>query len=316
MAINSTFYDGTVDEIAFSTGISRVGSSEYGVAGIGDYKVTAVSGVDRTVSVAAGAAWGKGIHDVLTAAQTIAIPSVASGNRWDLIAVHRVWGTNTTTIIRIAGNSTKAIPSRAIGYGTTDDQPIALVRVTAGATTIQEIVDLRCWSGFGGVHAKDQLVLSYLNKPGSSVMIDRTIWQCVIGTADAPEWVATGGETRWAIVNTSPGWVCTGDVLVSHSGLGYRMDVCLKVTRGGSPWQAATAYHSPIGPVIHPSIRGGAGGYFYYPVSAVGAGQPAHTLSLGFDSRTGVIALKASTSLTVSAGSSFAFNTTYYVPYT
>lgn len=189
MAFTSTFYNGPVDEIAWSEGAPRIGSSEYGVVGVNDFRVTAVSGQDRTVSVAAGKAWGKGVHDTMTPAETVQLPTVGAGSRWDLIAIRRVWSTNTTSIVRVGGSGTRGIPAgRQSGYGTTDDQPIALVRVQAGSTTIQEIIDLRCWAAGGGMYANDDLALSYLTTPGARVHINGVDWACTI-VSGSPVWM-------------------------------------------------------------------------------------------------------------------------------
>lgn len=191
MTFTSTFYNGSVDEITWSEGVPRVGSAAYGVVGANDLKVTAVSGQDRTVSIAAGKCWGKGVHDTHSPSETIGLPSVSSGSRWDLIAVRRVWSTNTTSVVRIGGSATRVIPSgRSVGYGTTDDQPLALVRVQAGSTAIQEIVDLRCWAGIGGSIASDELAMSYLAAPGARVFINDADWVCTI-VSGATSWNQT-----------------------------------------------------------------------------------------------------------------------------
>lgn len=155
-------------------------------------KVTATTG-DRTVAIANGVAVGAGVMDTCTSLTPISLPSVSSGSRWDLIALRRNWSTNTTTVVRVAGSATRVIPAaREATPGTIDDQPLALVRVAAGSTLIQEIVDLRIWVADGGASAGSDLVLSYASDLGTQLLIGSTLWlrafDPVTGSA---QWLST-----------------------------------------------------------------------------------------------------------------------------
>jgi hypothetical protein len=192
MAYISVGYDGIVNEVQWAEMVKKVGNCDYGVLGVGDWKVTAVTGADRTVSIATGKGWGHGVYDEITSNVTLQLDSVSSGSRWDLIAVRRNWnGTGgATTVVKINGSATKEIPgNRAKGPGTVDEQPIALVRVQSGSTTIQEIVDLRCWSGNGGTFAMDLLALTYLDSVASTVTINSETWSRQIGAGSAITWI-------------------------------------------------------------------------------------------------------------------------------
>lgn len=174
----SSFYDGpTTEKQRAETWMGP----QYGVRKSGDWAVTAVSGSDRTVSIAAGSGFGHGLADTTATNDTIQLETIASGSRWDMIAVRRNWqpvNGGPTEFVKINGSSTKGLP--AVGTAATawnrrpgimDDQPIALVQVTAGQTQPTAIIDLRCWAANGGVLAVDKLALDYLNIPGADVHI-------------------------------------------------------------------------------------------------------------------------------------------------
>lgn len=172
MAFTSYGYDGSVTEGSWAK-MQRFLGAMYGVDGPGDLKVTAKAGADRTVTIAAGTCGGHGVVDTETAAQDLAIPSVATGTRWDLIVVRREWETNDTTIARVEGGSQETtLPTRTTDPGNVDEQPLALVQVTAGSTAIGAIRDLRCWPGYGGYLAVHTLALQYLGRVGNRVRIN------------------------------------------------------------------------------------------------------------------------------------------------
>ena len=197
MAITSTGYDGAVTELGWAKMISAVGSSEYGVLGSNDYRVTAVAGADRTVSISTGSAWGKGVFDTNDANITVQLGTVSSGSRWDLIAVRRNWtgASGTTTVVGIAGSSAKAIPARNTNPGILDDQPLALVQVSAGQTQPTTIVDLRAWGGNGGMAAMDTLALSYLDRVGAQVVIAGEEWACGRNGTGTVTWSKSSSPT-------------------------------------------------------------------------------------------------------------------------
>lgn len=194
MAITSVGYDGTIDEVQWAEMIKKVGASDYGVVGGGDWRVTGTAGVDRTVTIAAGKAWGHGVFDTLTSATTIQLDTVASGYRWDLVAIRRDWtGTGgASTIVKVNGTTTKGIPAaRLTGPGVTDDQPLALVQITAGQSAPTAILDLRVFAGNGGMTARDEMVLTYLKQPGASLNINGTAWACTLDGNSNSVWTTS-----------------------------------------------------------------------------------------------------------------------------
>lgn len=161
-------YAGSITETTGKDYWNRIGASKYGVVGAGDLKVSTTTG-DRMLLVASGIAWGHNIQDTLATSVSVQLNSVASGSRYDLVVVRRDV-TAKTTIEVVQGTGTKAIPSLTSTAASHADQPIALCRVDAGSTTVQEIIDLRCWAANGGVVISNQLALDYLNIPGARVL--------------------------------------------------------------------------------------------------------------------------------------------------
>ena len=180
-------------EIAWADAHPLIGSGMYGVRSGGDWKVTAVTGADRTVSIAPGFGWGAGVTDETVANDTIQLDTVTSGSRWDLIVARRDWTPTAgeTKFMKINGGSTKAIPGgRLQTPGGIDDQPLALVQITSGQTQPTAIVDLRCWATNGGMVANDDLAKNYLNRLGTEVFINGVEWRYIPGANDVPTWVS------------------------------------------------------------------------------------------------------------------------------
>jgi hypothetical protein len=175
--------------------IPLVGSSNYGVSGPNDLKVTPHATMDRGVNIATGSAWGYGVLDTSDATISLQGATVGSGTRWDLVVVRRNWsGTGgSTTVVIVQGTASKVLPSRNTTPGTIDDQPIALVQFTAGQSAPTAIVDLRCWSRNGGLVARDDLALTYLKEPGASIMISGIQWNCELDSNGNTVWTTFRG---------------------------------------------------------------------------------------------------------------------------
>lgn len=185
--ITSTGYEGTVDFAEWATLTSHMGA-QYGVFGKDAFAVSAGPG-DRQVRVAPGKSAGQGILDISDATETLVGAAVASGNRWDLVALRREWGPKTTTPVLIQGGSSPSIPTRQMIPGTSDDQPIALVRFAAGQTVLQEVIDLRVWHGDGGLAARHPLVRDYLDRIGTRIWINGVTWVIGFDATGNPLWV-------------------------------------------------------------------------------------------------------------------------------
>lgn len=170
-----------------------IGLASYGVRSATDWKVTAVAGQDRTVSIASGRGYGHGVTDKTVANDTIQLDTITSGSRWDLIACRRDWTptAGVSQFVKVNGGATAVIPGgRLSAPGEIDDQPIALVQVTSGQTQPTQIIDLRTWAGDGGgVIASHDLVRSYMDGVGTRLNINGTDWIRRVGANDTPEWV-------------------------------------------------------------------------------------------------------------------------------
>lgn len=195
MAITSIGYDGSVNESQWAKMISQVGSAQYGVSSSSDWKVTAHSTMDRGINIATGSGWGHGVLDTSDATVSLQGASVSSGDRWDMVVMRRNWsGTGgTSTFVIVQGTSARQLPSRNTTPGTLDDQPIALLRFTAGQSAVQEIIDLRCWSRNGGLTARDDLALTYLKLPGAQIMINGFQWNCELDANGNAVWTTFRG---------------------------------------------------------------------------------------------------------------------------
>jgi hypothetical protein len=198
MTISSSIgYAGTVFDADIAPWLVRVGGSDYGVVGAGDFKVSLKVGADRTVKFASGSAWGQGIVDMNDSSETSATVQVAtltSGTRYDLVGVLRTWDgeSSETTFDKVTGTSsqTAAFASRPQTPGDVDFQPLAVVRVngTAEGGVIADIVDLRVWQANGGATAENVLALQYINGVGTEVRIGTTVYTRMLDETGAATW--------------------------------------------------------------------------------------------------------------------------------
>lgn len=198
--ITSAGYAGTVTEVQWADLVWRAGGAKYGVAGYEDWRVSVAVG-DRAVQVAPGKGWGCGVVDVSDKAVVLALETVSTGDRWDLVVAQRDWSVRQTTFSVVKGGSSRVLPSRPSTEGVRDAQPIALVRVRAGQSQVQEIVDLRVLHGPGGALAFDQLALSYLDDIGSAVRIGASVWDRTISNGNA---VWSRSSVRGGVLDVIP----------------------------------------------------------------------------------------------------------------
>ena len=151
MTIRSVGYDGSIGETDWANYLAPYIGSPPMVAGANSFKVSATNGL--SVQVAPGVAHGWGVTDVSDAAETIQLDAVTSGSRVDAVVLRREWsGTSTTpsgastggrTSIGFVRGGVSGVPSLASSGGNLTEHPLALVKVTAGASTVQVIEDLR-----------------------------------------------------------------------------------------------------------------------------------------------------------------------------
>lgn len=210
MPFTSYGYPGQVDAAAWAAMWARTGA-QYS-CDPGALAPSIVPTADRTIRLTAGSVQGQGVLDVLDVDTNVQLGTISSGSRWDLVVVRRSWeaSSGTTSLKVVPGDATQltAITSRRTGVGTQDsgssggdDQPIALVQVTAtpGGAVISGLVDLRCFAGDRGVVlARDELALQYLTRPGTQVRIGSTTWTRYMTSDGSLGWEkAPPDKRRW-----------------------------------------------------------------------------------------------------------------------
>lgn len=214
MPLISTYYDGPVTESDRAQ--NPAGRIEYGVYGNEDFRVTAHPSIPYAVLVKKGRAHGHGVTDEAEIDQVVNCPSLASGVRWDLIVVRRNWqpelgGPSTLEVIEVGTNPLiPDPPTRKVGPGVEDDQPIALVKWQGGTSAPMEIRDLRVWSNNAGMFAVDPLARQYLNKIGTKVKIAGEVWSYERLSATEADWVNEDGSGPWVELTLEPGWANNG----------------------------------------------------------------------------------------------------------
>lgn len=175
MAITSIGYAGTVNAAQWAQLAPRLGEF-YSVDRFGNSYNASVAGGDRAIRISEGTASGFGITDANDSAITVTHAAASSGVRYDMIVLRRNWSTKLTTLAVVQGTSTRQVPARTRNPGTIDDQPLWLIRITAGSTVPVIEADLRLFNGHGGLAANSDLVLQYINTVGTRISIGSNDW--------------------------------------------------------------------------------------------------------------------------------------------
>ena len=168
MAITSIGYPGTIAPGEDWANLQRTLGKHLAVDDPHAFMVTTSPTGTRQVKVTGpGRAMGEGILDHLDATVEMpSLPSVPSGHRYFLIVLNRHWdddaGGFRSELGYVEGTAARAIPAYTKTPGVLSQQPLALVRITAGNTVPTEIVDLRVVStdGAGGNTVFDDLALA------------------------------------------------------------------------------------------------------------------------------------------------------------
>jgi hypothetical protein len=267
------------------------------------------------VSIAPGFGWGSGVTDLTAANETIQLDTVTSGSRWDLIVARRDWTPTAgeTKFMKINGGATKAIPGgRLTTPGGIDDQPLALVQVTAGQTQPTTIVDLRCWATNGGMVAKDDLVKGYLNKLGTELYINGAAWRYVPGANDVPEWVSPDEPTLYAPV-TPPSWQVTGSIYTKPAGSKKHVTNVLTCKRTGGDFSLDSTQFVPVGTVIPAGAKGGTEQPLYDVTGLLNGGNNT-PLHVSLNPVSGLLSIRAvAADHLVKTTAQFSVNFTYYI---
>lgn len=166
--------------------------ARFTVGGPDHWKVSSLGSLDRGIRIEAGTGSGDAVTDITTPYETMSLPKPDVAARWYLIVRRRNWsGTGTTTLAAIAGTAAAnpVLPSRLDEPGARSDQPLAMVRVTQADSTVQQIIDLRCWASNGGVEVGHDLALSYLGTPGAVVRTPTGVRRYQRGANNVWGWV-------------------------------------------------------------------------------------------------------------------------------
>jgi hypothetical protein len=152
VAITSTGYNGSVDDVALSAWQGVLGD-EHGVEGENDWRVVPVTGKDRTVAVSFGAGFGWGVRDVITDAVVELQAPAPSGTALVVhtIAAKRDYAARTTTFVRFTNSAADgtdiaaAVEAQTVP-GVVTYQGVATFAVRGGQTTVQSVTDHRRWT--------------------------------------------------------------------------------------------------------------------------------------------------------------------------
>jgi microcystin-dependent protein len=143
VTITNIGYDGSITESSWALLQPYLGRFN-AFGGATDFAPTVSPGVDRTVSLAPGSSFGSGVLVTSDAAIAVQSPVLAAGTRWDTIALRRDWQTDTSSIVVLTGSSTEQVAAGLNDQpGIIQDQPLALVQITAGTQEPTAVRDLR-----------------------------------------------------------------------------------------------------------------------------------------------------------------------------
>lgn len=221
-------YPGSVSSAELADWLPNAGAAQFSVDSPNSARVLIGGTGSRAVTVKHGTVIGDGILDIFDDDMNLNFGSVSSGSpdRWDMVVLRRTWsatvGASTSIYTIIPGNANRSLPSRNNNKGVLSDQPIALCRIRADNTNVQEVVDLRCWAHNGGVYAVDNLVKSYLDQPGTHLTIGRESWVRTVNNGPSSSdaaWVSASsldairlfGATQKVLMGTPAGDVSVGN---------------------------------------------------------------------------------------------------------
>jgi len=197
MAITSIGYDGTIDETNVAQWLGYSTSAAWGVNQPDSFAASTVAGQVLQVRIKGGTqaapatAWKSGLVDFMVGDATLQLAPVSSGSRWDMIVMRRDYqppgGVSSLQVIQ--GGASMTLPPREINDGVIEDQPLWLVKVTAGQSVPTQYVDLRTFARNGGMTANHDLVRSYVGLLGTMIEINGIFWLRRVGANGAAEWV-------------------------------------------------------------------------------------------------------------------------------
>lgn len=172
MAISSYGFPDTIAPGAVWANLHRTAGSVLGFADPASFRVTNTA--TRAVDVQTGTLYASGIYVSSNAVERINLPAVVSGSQYFMIVADIRWNDDSggyrSTLGHIPGSAARTVPSRASSAGSRVQVPIALVRITAGAATPTEIVDLRgIRTSSGEYQIYDDLALNIYGYAGTTI---------------------------------------------------------------------------------------------------------------------------------------------------
>jgi len=269
-------YPGSINAAALATWLPAAAAARFSVVGADDWRVSVLGGLDRGLQVNAGTGCGDGVMDVTAEYETMSLPLVGSGSQWFLVVRRRNWAAPpSTNLVAIPGTSEKKLPARSDNPGFESDQPLALCRVQAGQTIVQEIVDLRCWGGNGGLVAADAMALDYLARPGADVRVGPVSYRYALAADGTWGWYSDQ-PLSLAPLQVS-GYAISGPITVSVEGSRKRVTGNLEFKRTAA---AADSFGGPefkdLGVVIPATARVALSQYYDVVISGFGQRATAH----------------------------------------
>lgn len=148
MAWTNWGFDGTINEAQWAQLAPLMGNG-YVAKDSASCVTTAVGGA-RKVSVSTGTLFGDGIVSVSDAAEEVTLTTPVNG-QWYVIALKRVWATNTANLVAVAGATTSTttptappstLPTLTANPGVDTEQPIAWAWANSANTTVV-VFDMR-----------------------------------------------------------------------------------------------------------------------------------------------------------------------------
>jgi len=271
--IFSTGYDGTVTEVDWASLSPATSSRPSVITGV---TASVVGNVDRTIRIPAGQLYGWGVLDTITGNVDLTADAVTSGSRWDTVVLRRDWQPTPgggSTLMILKGTSTKAVSSlMQSNPGVVADQFLYLIRVQAGLTTIQELIDFREWQTslgfqFGTVlpnparyNYGDKIIQTVGSALDMGVRRGGTgteTWDMLLGRDWANISMASGYQTFSGDI---PRWRVVGDMLqlrgrferTSHGAFNNSF-----TTVGSVPLSLAVEHYTSIGSSFSSTTGGG-----------------------------------------------------------
>lgn len=223
MAFTNLGYDGSINEVQEAIRTPHMGVSTPIVIGPSDFKVTSNISADRTVNIAAGAAWGAGVYTTSDSVQSVQLGIVASSNRWDAVVLRRDWATNLSqlAVVQHSVLNSKTLPSAVQkNPGASYDQVLALVQVTAGKTVPTAILDLRCWAS-KVISCADLLAIP-TPALGMQVQIGTARYSRVLDANGNPAWLSAGKITtvQSGSATAATGWTVGSPMVCRYRQVG------------------------------------------------------------------------------------------------